>query len=274
MPSFITLGDFNFSKLCSAMRPEVKPWPPTSEGSGVDITIRSAMSGEPPGRSRRRNCRLTGRNTPNRARAEGVFAADVEWQLRLQFAGSVPEEAGEAAKMVIMSMAQHQRVEAGGLNPDELPDCCLPPRGVKPKSIRICLVSSPRWLSTCIESPNSLTSCSARRMIRADAPAKVLDYKAVILAAGGDRELIVLRDDADGDAVKGRDGSRESVCFNLGDAIPRRSVSKRPNAANVSSAGHIAPGRFNAYRRSGSDAITTSTGPLSAALSRHPEASS
>ena len=48
-------------------------------------------------------------------------------------------------------------------------------------------------------------------MIRADAPAKVLDYKAVILAAGGDRELIVLRDDADGDAVEGRDGSGESV---------------------------------------------------------------
>jgi hypothetical protein len=42
MPSFITLGDFNFSKLCSAMRPEEKPWPPTSEGSGVDITIKSA----------------------------------------------------------------------------------------------------------------------------------------------------------------------------------------------------------------------------------------
>ena len=91
------------------------------------------------------------------SRAEGVFAADVEWQLRLQFAGSVSEEAGEAAKMVIMSMAQHQRVEAGGLNPDER-QIVLTASGVKPKSIRICLVSSPRWLSTCIESPKSLTS--------------------------------------------------------------------------------------------------------------------
>jgi hypothetical protein len=50
-------------------------------------------------------------------------------------------------------------------------------------------------------------------MIGADAPAKVLDHKAVFLAAGGDRELIILNDDADGDAVKGRDGSRESVRF-------------------------------------------------------------
>jgi hypothetical protein len=33
MPSFITLGDFSFSKLCSAMRPEEKPWPPTSLGA-------------------------------------------------------------------------------------------------------------------------------------------------------------------------------------------------------------------------------------------------
>lgn len=53
------------------------------------------------------------------ARTEGVFAADVERQLRLQLAGSVPEEAGEAAKMVIMPMAQHKRVEAGRLNLDE-----------------------------------------------------------------------------------------------------------------------------------------------------------
>ena len=43
------------------------------------------------------------------ARAEGVFAADVEWQLRLQLAGIVPEEAGETAKMVIMPMAAQAR---------------------------------------------------------------------------------------------------------------------------------------------------------------------
>ena len=31
-------------------------------------------------------------------RAEGVLAADIEWQLRLQLAGIVPKEAGKAAK--------------------------------------------------------------------------------------------------------------------------------------------------------------------------------
>src|ERR1700733_10933999 len=53
------------------------------------------------------------------ARTEGVFAADVEWQLRLQLAGIVSEKAGETAKMVIMPMAQHKRVEACGPNSDE-----------------------------------------------------------------------------------------------------------------------------------------------------------
>ena len=39
-----TLGqDFSFSKLCSADAARGRePWPPTSDGSGVDITVRSA----------------------------------------------------------------------------------------------------------------------------------------------------------------------------------------------------------------------------------------
>ena len=84
-------------------------------------------------------------------------------------------------------------------------------------------------------------------MIGADAPAKVLGYKAVILAAGGDRELIVLRDDADGDAVKGRDGSRESVCFN-GRRYSEKICEQEAECRRCSSAGHIAPGRFNASK--------------------------
>src|ERR1700722_19994172 len=113
MPSFITLGDFNFSKLCSAMRPEEKPWPPTSEGSGVDITVRSAALKA--SRSITPKLPLTGGAT--QSRAQKASSPPKEKQLRLQLPGIVPEEAGEAAKMVIMPMAQHKRVQASRLNP-------------------------------------------------------------------------------------------------------------------------------------------------------------
>ena len=93
---------------------------------------------------------------------------------------------------------------------------------------------------------------SAGRMIRADAPAKVLDHKAVFLAAGGDRELIVLRDDADGDTVQGRDGSRESVCFN-GRCCSEKICEQEAERSQCSSAGHIAPRRFNASKAAGTD---------------------
>src|ERR1700722_10554772 len=91
---------------------------------------------------------------------------------------------------------------------------------------------------------------SARRMIGADAPAKVLDHKAVFLVAGCDRELIVLRDDADGDTVKGRNGSREGVCFD-GRCCSEKVCEQEAECRECSSAGHIAPRRFNASKAAG-----------------------
>ena len=71
-------------------------------------------------------------------------------------------------------------------------------------------------------------------------PAKILYHKAEVLAASGDRELIVLRDDADGDTVKSWDGSRESVCFN-GRSHSEKICEQEAECRQCSSADHIAP---------------------------------
>jgi hypothetical protein len=164
-------------------------------------------------------------------------------------AGIVPEEAGEAAKMVIMPMAQHKRVEAGGLNPDER-QIVVQRLGRKAEINQ----DLPRFIATMAfdmhRKPKLADQRSARRMIGADAPAKVLDHKTVFLAVGGNRELIVLDEDADGDTVKGRNGSRESVRFN-GRCCSEKISEQEAEGSQCSSAGHIASRWVNASKAAG-----------------------
>ncbi len=56
--------------------------------------------------------KVTGRRRPHPfARAEALFSADIERQFRLQLVLVLLQEPDDAAKVVIMTMAQHQSVE-------------------------------------------------------------------------------------------------------------------------------------------------------------------
>ena len=54
------------------------------------------------------------------ARAERLLAADVERQLRPQLALGLAQEAGETAEMVVVPVAQHQRVERGRVDAKQI----------------------------------------------------------------------------------------------------------------------------------------------------------
>src|SRR3974377_1802532 len=53
-------------------------------------------------------------------RTEGLLPANIDRQFRLFFYFVCPQEAGEAAKMIVMTVTEHHRIEAGRVDAYEV----------------------------------------------------------------------------------------------------------------------------------------------------------
>ena len=49
-------------------------------------------------------------------RTESFLTADINWQFGFQFTASYSQETGEAAKMIVVTMTEHQGIESSRIN--------------------------------------------------------------------------------------------------------------------------------------------------------------
>ena len=144
------------------------------------------------------------------ARAEALLAADVERQLRAQLAFGLAQEAGKAAEMVVVAVAQHQRVEPRRVDAEQ-------PGIVEERLGREAVVNKqmPDLVTALRLDMQRQAKLADQRLVRrlvGEPPAEALDRDIAGLGARCDRDLVAVDHYPDRYPVHLRRPARESLC--------------------------------------------------------------
>jgi hypothetical protein len=149
----------------------------------------------------------------------------------------LPQEAGEAAEMIVVTVAQDQRIDGGGIDPQEthIVDESL---GCEPKvdQHRADLASALRFD---VHGEAEFADDRLLRWLAAERPTKALDLDVCDAGTGSHRDLIAVDHRSDRDPVHLGHGSSDSLGQSrLGLSDQRRNKSGQHGGA--SAAQHIA----------------------------------